>query len=87
MFKSATPFNEIIGLTVMLLMIAALVASQADARIQEAVSANSALSGANIEAAAQTPPKATIKAHVLGHPLTITIEKVSEFSHFSFDLD
>ena len=87
MFKLATPINEIIGLTVMLLMVAALVASQADARIQEAVSANRDFSAAKIEAALQVPPRATIKARILGHPLTITIENISEFSHLRFDLD
>lgn len=84
MFKPVTSVSEIVSLAVMLLMVVALVSSQADATIPDGVRANAAQEQASTADAMKTPLKTTIEAHIIGQPLTISIDMVSGFSNLRF---
>jgi hypothetical protein len=77
MSKTIPYINEIVSLTVMLLMIVALVAGQADATIQEEVRAGAAFAEGEVMGEVKVPFRATITAHIDGQPLTISIDAVS----------
>jgi len=79
MFKPVTSVSEIVSLTVMLLMIVALISSQADATIPSEVRASQAPASATT-----MPLKTTIEAHIINQPLTISIDTVSGFSSLRF---
>jgi len=85
MSKSAPYINELVGLTVMLLMVVALVAGQADARAHEAVRADFDIVEARVLENADVPIRTTIKAHIGSQPLTISIDAVAEFSHLRLE--
>ena len=77
-----TPYlNEIVSLTVMLLMVMALVAGQADATVQEHLEANTVAILDGEPARFRT----TIKAHFDGEPLTISIDATAEFDYFRLE--
>ncbi len=77
-----TPYlNEIVSLTVMLLMVMALVAGQADATVQEHLEANTVA----ILDEEPAPFRTTIKAHFDGEPLTISIDATAEFDYFRLE--
>lgn len=84
MFKPVTSVSEIVSFTVMLLMIIALVSSQADATSPGDVRASSAPEQARTAGAMKTPLKTTIEAHIINQPLTISIDTVSGFSNLRF---
>ncbi|MGB5625594.1 MAG: hypothetical protein WBM61_07685, partial [Woeseiaceae bacterium] len=71
MFKPVTSVSEIVSLAVMLLMVVALVSSQADATIPDEIRANTAQEQAGTADAMKTSLKTTIEAHIIGQPLTI----------------
>jgi hypothetical protein len=76
--------NEIVSLTIMLLMVVALVAGQADATIHEQIKPNAGVRDAIVSEDA-APFRTTIKAHIDGLPLTISIDAEAEFRHFPSD--
>jgi len=73
MLKTLPYLNEIVSLSVMLLMIVALVAGQADARIHEQAR-HDAAARTDLTDKTDMPFKAIIKAHIDGQPLTISID-------------
>ena len=85
MAKSVPYINEIVSLTILLLMALALVAGQADARIPNGAGAINAVPEVNGVEEASAPFRTTIKAHIGGHPLTISIDAVAELSYFRFE--
>ena len=84
MLKPVKRSGAIVSLSVMLLLVVALVTSQADARHSDqarpgpVVEQNQDLNQAN------RPLKTTIKAHIVGRPLTITVDPVSGFGNLRF---
>jgi len=81
MSKPIPYLNEIVSLAVMLLMVIALVAGQADARGHE-------VAQADIEAAAEqeyAPFRTSIRAHIDGTPLTISIDATAELDYFRLE--
>lgn len=85
MAKSVPYSNEIVSLTILVLMAIALVAGQADARIHSEATAMGALAEAEAVEEASAPFRTTIKAHIDGYPLTISIDAVAELSYFRFE--
>lgn len=84
MFKPITSVSEIVSLTVMLLMVVALISSQADATNLGEVRTSTALEQASTAEATKTPLRTTIEAHIIGEPLTISIDTVASFSKLRF---
>ncbi len=80
MSKPVPYLNEIVSLTVMLLMIIALVAGQADATAHEALREATV-----VPEAAEAPFHATIRADIDGMPLTISIDASAEFEYFRLE--
>ena len=78
MLKSSPYLNEIVSLTVMLLMIIALVAGQADAKSHVQARSDTAAVETDRVDALDLPFHTTIKAHINGHPLTISIDAEAE---------
>lgn len=77
-----TPYlNEIVGLTVMLLMVMALVAGQAGATVQDEVDAGTVV----IADEERAPFRTTIRARFDGEPLTISIDATAEFDYFRLE--
>jgi len=74
MLKTLPYLNEIVSLSVMLLMIVALVAGQADAKIHEQARHDAAAARTDLTDKTDMPFKAIIKAHIDGQPLTISID-------------
>jgi len=85
MSKQVPYINEIVSLTIMLLMVVALVAGQADAKIHEQIRADADFKEAIVIDEADAPSRVMIKAHIDGLPMTISIDAEAEFSHFRFD--
>jgi len=85
MSRSIPYINEIFSITILLLMALALVAGQADARIHDESKARTDLAAAGGVEEAIAPFRTTIKAHIDGHPLTISIDAVAELSYFRFE--
>ncbi|MCP4332452.1 MAG: hypothetical protein GY785_07325 [Gammaproteobacteria bacterium] len=85
MSKPIPYINEIVSLTIMLLMVVALVAGQADATIHEQIRADADFREAIVVEEADAPFRTTIEAHIGGLPLTISIDAEAEFSHFRFE--
>ena len=85
MAKSVPYINEIVSLTILLLMALALVAGQADAKIHRKAAAIDAPAEARAVEEASAPFRTTIRAHIDGHPLTISIDAVAELSYFRFE--
>ena len=84
MLKTMLQTSEIVSLAVMLLMVIALVAAQADDNVPDP----KALDAVAVTPAAQSggaPVRTSISAHVEGLPLTISIDAVAEFGHFRLD--
>ncbi len=73
--------NEIVGLTVMLLMVMALVAGQAGAAVQEKAQAGTGI----VADEERAPFRTTIRAHFDGEPLTISIDATAEFDSFRLE--
>ena len=85
MSKSVPYINEIVSLTILLLMALALIAGQADARIHTAAGAKDAMPELKAVEEASAPFRTTIKARINGRPLTISIDAVAELSYFRFE--
>ncbi|MDH3615136.1 MAG: hypothetical protein OEQ90_01570 [Gammaproteobacteria bacterium] len=85
MSKSVPYINEIVSFAVMVLMAIAVVASQADAKIHEAVRADAAPAEARGTEEIDAPFSVMIDAHIDGNPLMISIDAVAEFNHFRFE--
>lgn len=78
--KQIPYLNEIVSLTIMLLMVVALVAGQASATIRDEARVDFRDTGA--EAQDRAPFRTTIKAHINGEPLMISIDATAEFEYF-----
>ena len=87
MFHRILQNNQIIGLTIMLLMVLALVASQADAGIDEKINAAAIAGQSAGEASSAAPLTTTIKGHINGKVLTISIDTLSHFGIFRLERD
>jgi len=85
MTRSVPYINEIFSITILLLMALALVAGQADARIHEESKARAGVAVVGGLEEVNAPFRTTIKAHIDGHPLTISIDAVAELSYFRFE--
>ena len=85
MSKPIPYLNEIVSLIVMLLMVVALVAGQAGATVHGAERVEGATAGEVSHDARQRPIRTTIKAHVGGTPLTISIDASAEFDYFRLE--
>jgi len=85
MSKPIPYLNEIVSLTVMLLMVIALVAGQADATIHEEARADSGFSERTPDDADSMPFRTRITAHIDGEPLTISIDASAEFDFFRLE--
>ncbi|MGI9232728.1 MAG: hypothetical protein ACR2RD_03775 [Woeseiaceae bacterium] len=79
MFEQWINSNELISLTILLLMVMALVAGQADATIQEEVRTAAALEQAQSREVTDTLLRTTIQGHINGKVLTISIESLPRF--------
>jgi len=85
MLKPLPFLNEIVSLTVMLLMIIALVAGQANAKSHEQARFDAAAAKTDLVEQTDRPLKAIIKAHIDGQPLTISIDAEAEFRRIHVD--
>jgi len=85
MSKSVPYINEFVSISVLLLMVVALVAGEADATIHEQDRVRGEIAAADVVEEASAPFKTTIRAHIDGHPLTISIDAVAELSYFRFE--
>lgn len=85
MSRSVPYINEIVSITILLLMVLALVAGQADAKIHDEARARAGFAASEVVEEASAPFRTTIKAHIDGHPLTISIDAVAELSYFRFE--
>jgi hypothetical protein len=81
MFERITHSNEIIGLTMLLLLVMALVASQADETIQEDVRAAAMEQTEGLDSS-DMPFTATIGGHFDGRVLTVSIDTMAHFGRF-----
>jgi hypothetical protein len=68
----------------MLLMVVALISSQADATYLGEVRTSTAPEQTSTVEATKTPLRTTIDAHIIGEPLTISIDTVAGFSKLRF---
>ena len=84
MLKSVKRVGEFVSLSVMLLLIATLVASQADARHSEQARPGPVVEHTQGLNHVNTPLKTTIKAHFVGKRLTISVDPVSGFGNLRF---
>ncbi len=84
MFKPVDRLGEIVSLSVMLLLAAALVTSQADASHLDHVRAAPAVEQTQDPKVTKTLLKTTIRPHIIGQPLTISVEPVSRFGSLRF---
>ncbi|MGI9236937.1 MAG: hypothetical protein ACR2QZ_06040 [Woeseiaceae bacterium] len=82
MFERWVNSNEIISLTILLLMAMALVAGQADATIQEEVRTAAALEQAQSRDVNDVSFRTTIQGHINGKVLTISIDSLPRFGLF-----
>jgi hypothetical protein len=85
MLKPLPYLNEIVSLTVMLLMIIALVAGQADAKSHEQARFEAAAAKTVLADRTDMPFKTIIRAHIDGQPLTIAIDAEAEFRPIHVD--
>jgi hypothetical protein len=79
--------NEIIGLTMMLLLVMALVTSQADATIEDAARAAVVSEPAESLDVPDMPFTATIEGHFNGKVLTLSIDTLAHFGQLQVDGD
>lgn len=84
MFKPIKRFGEFVSLSVMLLLVVALVASQADARNPQQARSALAVEQTQDPKDSSAPLKTTIKAHIIGQPLTISVDPASGFGKLRF---
>jgi len=82
MFERMLHSNEIIGLTMMLLLVMALVASQADATIEEDARPAAIVEQTESLDAPGMPFTATVEGHFNGKVLTISIDTMAHFGRF-----
>jgi len=86
MFERIMHNNELISLTVMLMMAMALVASQADATIQDDAGKQLRIETTQDQQEGREmtsiPLRATIDAHINGEALTVTIDTMARFGIF-----
>ena len=85
MSRSLLTINEMVSLTIMILMVIALVAGQASAEAHAEEVAEASSSEAGMVEEAHAPFRTTISAHIDGHPLRISIDAVAELSYFRFE--
>ena len=83
--KNTFPFiNELVSLAVLLLMVTALVASEADAKMHEAARAAAAATQQAVSENTNLPFRTTINTRIGGQSLTISIDAVAQFSRLPF---
>ncbi len=80
MNKPVPYFSEIISLAVMMLMVIALVAGEADATIHRTALRAEAVAEERLPDTTTVPFTTTINAEVAGHPLTIAINASAELN-------
>ena len=85
MSKSVPYINEFVSIAILLLMVVALVAGEADAEIHAQERVRGEIASANVIEEVSAPFRTTIEAHIDGHPLTISIDAVAELSFFRFE--
>ena len=85
--KSVPYINEIVSITILLLMVLALVAGQADAKNHDEEQARADFAAVDTVQKVSAPFRTTIKARIDGHPLTISIDAAAELSYFRFEDD
>ena len=85
MSRSIPYINEIVSITILLLMVLALVDGQAHAKIHDEARVEADFATKDVVEEASAPFRTTIKAHIDGHPLTISIDAVAELSYFRFE--
>lgn len=85
MFERYLYNNQLIGLTIMLLMLLALVASQTDANIEDEVAAAAIVEQGPGLTSSSAPLRATIRGHINGKVLTISIDTLSHFGLFRLE--
>ncbi len=81
MTKQSPYLNEIVSLIVMLLMVAALVAGQAGATVEDETQVATGI----MDEEERAPFRTTIRAHIDGEPLTISIDATAEFDNFRLE--
>ena len=87
MLKPVSNTNEVVSLTVMLLLVVALIASQANATLSEVAQGATVFEQPQNHAVMNSPVKTTIKAHIIGQPLTISVDPMSGFGNVRFVFD
>jgi hypothetical protein len=87
MSKTMPAINDIVSLTIMLLLIVALVAAQAGATDYQAAVANMERAEAIAAGEPALPLKARMNAHFDIKPLTISIDASAEIRQVLFDED
>ena len=81
-----TPYlNEVVSLTLMLLMIVALVAGQADAKSMERARLDADAVSADLDIERDVPFHAAVTAQIDGVPLTISIDAEAEITSLAID--
>ena len=84
MNKKIPYINELVSISVLLLMAIALVAGEADATLHKAARAAAALTEAHADEKTNLPFATTINTRIAGQPLTISINAVAELSLVPF---
>lgn len=84
MSRLTTNTSEIVSLTVMLLLIITLIASQAGTTFSETTQGAATLEPPRSQAVTSAPVKATIKAHITGQPFKVSVDPMSGFGNVRF---
>lgn len=87
MSKSIRSINEIISLSVMLLMIMALVVSQANTTFSEEGLVSRTVAEAGVPDDDKRSLRTTVKTHIGGKVMTISIDAVAGFGKLRFVSD
>ena len=90
MFERSLHKNEIISLTILLMMLMALVASQAGTASRDTIRTEAPIGATISQQQGQqddrgmkpTPLKATVTGHLNGRVLTISVDTMAEFGRF-----
>lgn len=89
MFERFLHNNEIISLTILLMMLMALVASQAGTASRDTMRSEATMGAAVSQQDGRgmktTPLKATVTGHLNGRVLTISIDTMAKFGRFRLE--
>ena len=84
MFKPIISINETVSLAVLLLLVVALIAGQATASSPYEAASAATIEQPQSPETTTAPLRTTIKAHLIGQPLTISIDPVAGFGKLRF---